>query len=96
MTSPRPQTEETRTIPTHASDLPSYGGQAPVITVAIAEHPPLCDHFMNHASVLPGDTTAGLKRLERGRRGRLEPSAIISREVTVLSGLDPPGNNMPD
>jgi hypothetical protein len=51
---------------------------------------------MNHAPVLPGDTTAGLKWLEGGRRGRFETSAIISCEVAVLNGLDPPGKNMLD
>ena len=64
--------------------------------VAIAEPLPLRDHFMNDAPVLPGDTTARLKRLEGGRRGRFEPSAIISREITVLKSLNPPGNNMLD
>lgn len=51
---------------------------------------------MNHASVLPGDTAAGLKLLEGGRCGRFETSAIISREITVLNGLNPPSNNMLD
>ncbi len=96
MTSPGAQTEEAWTIPAHAGDLPSDGGQAPVITVAIAEPFSLRDHFMNHTPVLPSDTTAGLKRLEGGRRGGFEPSAVISREITVLNGLNPPGNNMLD
>ncbi|SJM64433.1 hypothetical protein FM111_10470 [Brevundimonas diminuta 3F5N] len=37
-----------------------------------------------------------MKRLEGGRCGRFDTSAIISRDVAVLNGLDPPGNNMLD